>query len=269
MPTFTMTKTWADTEILNESDLDNIKDDTEAFLNTTKIDSDNIQTGGVNANSLASNAVITAKINAAAVTTAKLDTAAVTTAKITDDAVTDDKIDSATVPGFIFNNTTRDVVTSGTVVSPNVAISGASGNFSTTAATFVDVTNLSVTITTSGRPVQILLTGDGTPVDLTPSGIDSTEQGCYFGWNNSSGGANGAATVGFRILRDSTSLIETSMQNSTEPLAPNYMSRTSIEQVDGVAAGTYTYKFQAVAIDGTSSSQPVRVQGMKLVAYEI
>lgn len=48
-----MTKTYQDGNVLNESNLDDMKNSTETFLNTTKIDSDNIQSAGVNKDRLA------------------------------------------------------------------------------------------------------------------------------------------------------------------------------------------------------------------------
>jgi len=82
MPTLTITKTYSDGTVLTEADLDNIKDDVETFLNVTKIDQDNIQTGGVNAASLATNSVTTIKITDLNVTTAKLANASVTSIKL-------------------------------------------------------------------------------------------------------------------------------------------------------------------------------------------
>ena len=82
MPTLTITKTYADGSVLTEADLDNIKTDVENFLNTTKIDQDNIQTGGVNAASLATDSVETIKIKDLNVTTAKIAANAVTSAKL-------------------------------------------------------------------------------------------------------------------------------------------------------------------------------------------
>ena len=82
MPVLTITKTYADGTVLTEADLDNFKDDTEAFLNTTKIDQDNIQTDGVDANSLATDSVITIKIKDDNVTTAKIVDGAITSAKL-------------------------------------------------------------------------------------------------------------------------------------------------------------------------------------------
>jgi len=58
MPTFTMTKTYQDGNVLFEADLDNMKNSTETFLNTTKIDDDNIQAAGISLNKLASDATV-------------------------------------------------------------------------------------------------------------------------------------------------------------------------------------------------------------------
>lgn len=72
MPLFTMTKQYDDGSALTEAMLDAMKSSTETFLNTTKLDSDNIQDGGIDSDALASNAVTTNKINTAAITAAKL-----------------------------------------------------------------------------------------------------------------------------------------------------------------------------------------------------
>ena len=72
MPNLTITKTYADNQILSEVDLDNIKNDVETFMNTTKLDSVNIQTGGILAANLATDSVETLKIKGEAVTAAKI-----------------------------------------------------------------------------------------------------------------------------------------------------------------------------------------------------
>lgn len=82
MPTITITKSYADGDVLTESDLDNIRTDVTTFLNTTKIDADNIQDAAISAAKLANNAVTTDKILDANVTTAKIADNAVTAAKI-------------------------------------------------------------------------------------------------------------------------------------------------------------------------------------------
>jgi hypothetical protein len=62
MPTLTITKTYQDGDILLESDLDNIKDDVETFLNVTKLDGDNLQNGSIDTDQLAASAVTAAKL---------------------------------------------------------------------------------------------------------------------------------------------------------------------------------------------------------------
>jgi microcystin-dependent protein len=82
MPTVSLTKSYATGSVLTETDLDNIRTGIQTALNTTKLDGDNLQTGGVPTAALADSAVTTAKINDLAVTTAKINTAAVTAAKL-------------------------------------------------------------------------------------------------------------------------------------------------------------------------------------------
>lgn len=89
MGTLSITKHWLNGQILLESDLDYIKNDTETFLNVTKLDDDNIQDAGITASSkLVDGSISSAKIAASAVTTAKIADGAVTTAKILDANVT-------------------------------------------------------------------------------------------------------------------------------------------------------------------------------------
>lgn len=47
MPTLTVTKTYANGNVLTETDLDNIKDSIQTFINTTKLDADNIQDNSI------------------------------------------------------------------------------------------------------------------------------------------------------------------------------------------------------------------------------
>lgn len=83
MPNLSITKSYADGNILTELDLDNIRTSLQTFFNVTKIDSDNIQDLGI--------------------TTGKLAAESVTTAKIDDNAVTKDKIstDQQLPPGIV------------------------------------------------------------------------------------------------------------------------------------------------------------------------
>lgn len=73
MPALALTKSYLDGEILLEADLDNIKDGIETFLNTTKIDDDNIQNAGITASSkLIDETITTAKLADECVTAAKM-----------------------------------------------------------------------------------------------------------------------------------------------------------------------------------------------------
>lgn len=108
MATLTITKHWANGQILLESDLDFIKNDTETFLNVTGIDDDNIQNAGITASSkLVDGTISTAKLQNAAITTAKIASDAITTVNILDANVTAAKLgpDVATTftpPGVIW-----------------------------------------------------------------------------------------------------------------------------------------------------------------------
>ena len=84
MPLITVTKLYDDGQILTEAMLDAIKDSVEDAFNTTKLDSDNIQTGGIATASLADVSVTEAKLANDAVTTVKIDDGAVTLVKLDD-----------------------------------------------------------------------------------------------------------------------------------------------------------------------------------------
>jgi microcystin-dependent protein len=80
MATLSITKNWANGDILLESDLDAIKTDVETFVNVTKLNDDNIQNSGITAST---------KLIDATITTAKLANDAVTAAKLADDSSVD------------------------------------------------------------------------------------------------------------------------------------------------------------------------------------
>lgn len=82
MPAITITKSYADGDILTEADLDAIRSDIITFLNTTRLDDANIQTSSITTALLEDEAVTTSKIDDLAVTTAKLAAGSVTAAKL-------------------------------------------------------------------------------------------------------------------------------------------------------------------------------------------
>lgn len=151
----------------------------------------------------------------------------------------------------------------GTSVSAGgVAISSSCGAFSTTNSTATDVTNLSVTITTSGRPVFVGLVADGTSTGpaSNDAGIavvnTTTSTDCY-------------AQADFMIVRGSTVLSNQLLYvqangsvGGVQTCAPG----TIVSHVDTTAsASTYTYKVQVALIHGSA----VGVTRLKLVAYEL
>lgn len=147
---------------------------------------------------------------------------------------------------------TRTRSTGTSVSAGGVAISSSSGSFAGGSATFADVTGLSVTITTSGRPVVITLASDGSG-SLT-----------HIGQFN---GAGNSSRADFQILRDSTVVGTFQLSSTTTGTSTNtiYTPSGTVFQVDAVSAGTYVYKLQYKLVTGTS----VDVYYTKLVAYEL
>ncbi len=134
-------------------------------------------------------------------------------------------------------------------------VSTSSGSFSTGSTTFTDVTNLSVAITTTGRPVW---------VGLIPTTSSSPAPALVPQSNNT-----GTAVTGdVQLLRDSTAI-------SIHRVANTYPSSTGIHNIsipvgtvwtiDAPAAGTYTYKAQARVV----STDSMQVLEAKLVVIPL
>lgn len=134
-------------------------------------------------------------------------------------------------------------------------LSATSGNFTTSSTSFVDVTNLSVTITTSGRPVVLILVSDGvSSSNLAAVGISGTTA------------ANDvAASIAF--VRDATLVSFQVFQARATGSGQNFWTPASgFSHTDVVGAGTYTYKVQVQrnAFNGNAT-----VNYCKLLAYEL
>ena len=168
---------------------------------------------------------------------------AVDTADIVNNAVTAAKIPDGSI-------------TRPKLVSVGQQVSASSGTFGTTSATFVDVTNLSVTITTTGRPVIFGLISDGDPANSSIFGVS----------------ISGALTSGQWVLYDVTAgaIVAGNQIDCVATSAPSGTLRTSptmpgFFHIEAPAAGTRTYKVR-VAVYGGGTFQVYR---MKLVAYEL
>lgn len=224
-----------------------------------KVDAHDHSTGKgvlISSSGLATSAVTTVKINDGAVTESKLATDSVVTGKILDSAVTSAKILDGTIVAADLGTTsvvTAKIadgnVTRAKLVSVGQQISGDSGTFTTTSTSLVDVTNLSVTITTTGRPVVLELNSEAGFVGQVGS--------------FSSGGFTSAGKLHF--LRGAVNLgsygFKVGVADTEGQFPPG-----AFRYVDTPTAGTYTYKVQAAA---TTSSTTINVTRCHLVAYEL
>jgi hypothetical protein len=123
-------------------------------------------------------------------------------------------------------------------------ISSSSGHFTTTSTSFVDVTNLSVTLTTSGRPVELMLVSDGSGTGTPSQIICSTGAQMEF--------LRGATGIAFYAFSSANG-------ESTTP--------ATVVGFDAPAAGTYTYKVQVKRTGGSVVS--ITIDQYVLVAWEL
>lgn len=256
MPTLTVTKNYADGTDLTESQLDDIKSSIETFVNTTKLDADNIQALAITTGLIANTAVTAAKLATNSVETAKIKDANVTTAKIALDAIdgtliADDAVDSEHYTDGSVDQVhlaARAVTTDGTDPGAGgVCISASSGTYSRSTGSYGDVNNLACTLTTTGRPVRVELISDasGNPAYV---GDASTTNG----------------TLYLKFLRDSTNIGEFQYNNfSTTTIWQGPCSM--VATIDAPSAGTYVFKLQAKG----SVTENISVYYSKLVAYEL
>jgi hypothetical protein len=170
-----------------------------------------------------------------AVTTAKLGALSVTGAKIAAATITKDKFAAL-----------------GQQISPS------SAGFGTSSASLVDVTNLSVTITTTGRPVFIGLVDDGAAT------------GSYVECKTTSNPAN-SAPCEYVFLEGSTAfasyLLNIDNSITTGTLGVRHPS-SAFFTIRIPAAGTYTYKMQTRRV-GSDTNVVSSVINSKLIAFEL
>lgn len=174
--------------------------------------------------------VQTADIGDSQVTAVKLASNAVTTVKIVDGNVTKAKL-----------------------AAVGQQLSASSGGYSTTAGLYNPVTNLSCTITTSGRPVVIMLIPDGNGAVSSSFGGECASGDIFIG--------TAAVIRGTTLIADFVAEIAAV---GTDPgiLLPV----SSICTVDPVAAGTYTYHIEMKVF---SAGMTARMNYAKLLVYEL
>lgn len=132
-------------------------------------------------------------------------------------------------------------------------LSSSTSSFSTSSGTYVDVTNATVTIKTTGRPVVI---------ELIPANATTADIVQY------SGSATHVNIAEFLLDRSGTSKAYWAMEERSNGTAAQYQHPCSVIRfVDVPAAGSYTYKIQVKQTSGAAGY--VAVQDCQLLAYEL
>lgn len=160
--------------------------------------------------------------------------------------------------GLIPDSIVTDMITDANITKPKLAalgqqLSSSSGDYNTSSTSYTAVTNLSVTITTTGRPVYLGIINDGSTV----SGDEAA-----FGIASPSGTT---ATGFFQFMRDSTSLGEGWLQDSAEGVSAISIIPFGPNHIDVITAGTYTYTVQVKVASGDL----LYCAFMKLIAFEL
>jgi hypothetical protein len=198
------------------------------------LDSLRVKDGGITGAKLNANTVDNVTLEKTG-TTLNIKNDGVTTTKIANGAITTTKI-------------ANGAITAEKKAALGQQISASSGLFSVSDSNtfYADVPNLSVTITTSGRPVFI---------GLIPDGTDQNALSCTF--------QTTTFPAVYRIDRSGTGVAFIST-STTAQIIPC----TALQTIDVPAAGTYTYKIQHRAASGGGSSFR-SLSYAKLIAYEL
>lgn len=169
---------------------------------------------------------------------------------VTDETITSAKIVNGTLVNADISSSAA--ISPSKIAAPNYTMSSSnSGSFSLTNTSYTDVTNLTASITTNGKPVEIYLTGI--------AGSDSAIS-CL---SNTS-----LSQCRFKFLRGATDLgsynLVASSNGSTGTQV--WIPSSVIRYLDTPSAGTYTYKLQA---QGADANATLNVFNAKLVVKEL
>lgn len=154
---------------------------------------------------------------------------------------------------------TTALIADGSVTRPKLAalaqqISSSSGSYANSSLSPVAITNLTVTITTSGRPVMLMLQDDGT--------IGSSYVG-YFGCS-----AGTASLIITSFVRNGTPINSSTLQTQTPTAGEGHtVPASSFMFLDTPTAGTYTYTVQCH--QNVAGGLLFEFNNVVLVAYEM
>ncbi len=119
--------------------------------------------------------------------------------------------------------------------------------FSTSSTSLIDVTNLSISIVTTGRPIFVGLIADGTANEAFISSVAPSSL---------------ALSSELHFVRNGTTVSGQKFNNST---GTQYIPVSSFSHIDTPEPGRYIYKVQLVSPD----AKAITVNYAKLIAYEI
>jgi hypothetical protein len=156
---------------------------------------------------------------------------------ITSESVTTTQIDDGTIATVDIAN---NAITPAKMSTSNHSISTDCVSFATTSTSYVDITNLSVSITTSGRPVEAFLI----PKDAS--------------YGNVSILGNGGVTLAsgaVKLLRGAVNVGELTLSTGGSGLTDPYVvfPASTVRFFDAPVAGTYTYKLQGSVVNASYS----------------
>lgn len=229
-----------------------------------------VKASGITTTQLADNAVTTSKITDLNVTTGKIANLNVTNDKLADGSVGTSKIiDGNVTTGKLLNSAvTFDKIADANVIQAKlaprgssgstagvgeIAVSSASGSFTTTSTSPVNITNLSVTITTVGRPVYVGLIAQSSTSQL------------YTAWNTTGIGIPSASVS---IVNGGSNVLSTQILGGVPQQSGTFQYNPvgGIWHLDVRSAGTYTYTVTVATVASTTTFGCVNV---RLIAYEI
>lgn len=144
-------------------------------------------------------------------------------------------------------------VTRPKLVAVGQQVSASSGAFDSTSNSYTPVTNLTGTITTTGRPVQIMFIPDGTGNDAYIGGDDSSSS---------------TVSILYRIKRDTTviAVVRVQSEHTGSSLARIAIPPAALNTIDVVGAGTYTYTVEVITFTSADNSHTYYT---KMVVYEL
>lgn len=251
MPLFNFTKDYAAGAELKEDQLNDLKSSIESAFNSTGLDSVNIQPASITASSKFSsdNPIQSASFGSNSVNGSKLQDGSVTGAKVAADAIATTNILAANVTNIKMAPLNYNIT--GTISTGQ--------KFNAISSPFLIG---SINITTSGRPVRILMVPSASAfTTINNSGIR------YNGGNGDTSGRYLVVSLklGSNFIGDQTIQVttpESSVCNMNIPVS-------CVSFVDTPAAGSYTYSiYSGFNTAGASGIKYYYING-RILAYEL